>query len=243
MAAATGTGTVDRALRNGLGRRTMRILIAEDDVVLGQQVRRALTADGHAVDVTTDGVDAAHLGATEPYDLAILDLGLPALDGLSVLRSWRAVRPDLAVLILTARDGWTAKVDGLDAGADDYMTKPFHMPELSARVRALMRRRAAAVTAQFRQGDVTIDLGTMRCVKAGMTVDLTAQEAAVLSYLLHNLGRMVSRSELSDHIYSYDGDRDSNTIAVFVARLRRKLGHDLIRSMRGRGYMIDQPDP
>lgn len=221
----------------------MRILIAEDDEVLGQQVRRALAADGHAVDVATNGLDAAHLGAHEPYDLAILDLGLPVLDGLSVLRRWREERRDMAVLILTARDGWTAKVDGLDAGADDYMTKPFQMPELSARVRALLRRRSQTGPALFRNGDVTVDPATMRCLRGGMTVDLTAQEAAVLSYLLHNLGRMVSRSELSDHIYDYDGDRDSNTIAVFVARLRKKLGHDLIHTTRGRGYMIDVPAP
>lgn len=219
----------------------MRILIAEDDEMLGQQVRRALAADGHAVDLATNGVDAAHLGAHEPYDLAILDLGLPVLDGLSVLRRWREERRDMAVLILTARDGWTAKVDGLDAGADDYMTKPFHMPELSARVRALLRRRSQTGPALFRHGDVTVDPATMRCLRDGMTVDLTAQEAAVLSYLLHNLGRMVSRAELSDHIYDYDGDRDSNTIAVFVARLRKKLGHDLIHTTRGRGYMIDVP--
>lgn len=219
----------------------MRILIAEDDAALGQQVRRALATDGHAVDLATNGVDAAHLGAHEPYDLAILDLGLPVLDGLSVLRRWREERCDMAVLILTARDGWTAKVDGLDAGADDYMTKPFHMPELSARVRALLRRRSQTGPALFRHGDVTIDPGTMRCLRDGMTVDLTAQEAAVLAYLLHNLGRMVSRTELSDHIYNYDGDRDSNTIAVFVARLRKKLGHDLIHTARGRGYIIDVP--
>ena len=221
----------------------MRILIAEDDAVLGQQVRRALAAEGHAVDLATDGQDAAHLGAHEPYDLAILDLGLPVLDGLSVLRRWREERRDMAVLILTARDGWTAKVDGLDAGADDYMTKPFHMPELAARVRALLRRRSQAGPALFRHGNVTVDPATMRCLRDGMTVDLTAQEAAVLSYLLHNLGRMVSRTELSDHIYDYDGDRDSNTIAVFVARLRKKLGHDLIHTSRGRGYMIDVPAP
>jgi two-component system OmpR family response regulator len=221
----------------------MRILIAEDDEVLGQQVRRALAADGHAVDLAKNGLDAAHLGAHEPYDLAILDLGLPVLDGLSILRRWREERRDMPVLILTARDGWTAKVDGLDAGADDYMTKPFHMPELSARVRALLRRRSQSGPTLFRHGDVTVDPATMRCLRDGMTVDLTAQEAAVLSYLLHNLGRMVSRTELSDHIYDYDGDRDSNTIAVFVARLRKKLGHDLIQTTRGRGYMIDVPAP
>ncbi len=219
----------------------MRILIAEDDPVLGEQVQRALAAQGHAVDLARDGLDAAHLGVHEPYDLAILDLGLPALDGLSVLRQWRADGRDMPVLILTARDGWTAKVDGLDAGADDYITKPFHMPELSARVRALLRRAVGKPPGLVTFGEVVIDPATMRCLKNGISVDLTAQEAAVLSYLLHNLGRMVTRTELSDHIYPYDGDRDSNTIAVFVARLRKKLGHDLIRTFRGRGYVIDAP--
>ena len=205
-------------------------------------MRRALAMEGHAVDLSADGVDVAHMGAHEPYDLVILDLGLPALDGLSILRQWRAEGRDMPVLILTARDGWTAKVDGLDAGADDYITKPFHMPELSARVRALLRRRAGKSPSLFESEDVVIDIATMRCLRDGMTVDLTAQEAAVLSYLMHNMGRMVTRTELSEHIYSYDGDRDSNTIAVFVARLRKKLGHDLIRTLRGRGYLIEKPE-
>jgi two-component system, OmpR family, response regulator len=233
--------TVDLDLDGGHAAGRMRILIAEDDPILGGQVRRALAMEGHAVDLAVDGVDAAHMGAHEPYDLVILDLGLPALDGLSILRQWRSEGHEMPVLILTARDGWTAKVDGLDAGADDYITKPFHMPELSARVRALLRRRTGKSPALFEFDDLVIDLATMRCLKDGMTVDLTAQEAAVLSYLLHNMGRMVTRTELSDHIYSYDGDRDSNTIAVFVARLRKKLGHDLIRTLRGRGYVIDKP--
>jgi len=223
----------------------MRILIAEDDEVLGQQVRRALAAEGHAVDLATDGQDAAHLGAHEPYDLAILDLGRRQCGRRERgrrEREFRKRRPQRRWR-LTARDGWTVKVDGLDAGADDYITKPFHMPELAARVRALLRRRSQAGPALFRHGNVTVDPATMRCLRDGMTVDLTAQETAVLSYLLHNLGRMVSRTELSDHIYDYDGDRDSNTIAVFVARLRKKLGHDLIHTSRGRGYMIDVPAP
>ncbi len=238
-AAAKETVDLDPDGRHVAG--PMRILIAEDDPVLGGQVRRALAMEGHAVDLAADGVDAAHMGAHEPYDLVILDLGLPALDGLSILRQWRSEGREMPVLILTARDGWTAKVDGLDAGADDYITKPFHMPELSARVRALLRRRTGKAPAVFEFDGVAIDLATMRCLRDGMTVDLTAQEAAVLSYLMHNMGRMVTRTELSDHIYSYDGDRDSNTIAVFVARLRKKLGHDLIRTLRGRGYVIDKP--
>lgn len=218
----------------------MRILLAEDEDALSVQIKRVLVADGHAVDVAQDGVEAAFLGASEPYDLIILDLGLPGRDGISILKEWRSDGLDLPVLILTARGGWSEKVDGLDAGADDYMTKPFHMAELSARVRVLLRRKSGRTNPMFEHGDITIDLRTGRTMRAGVPVDLTQQEIAVLSYLAHNAGRMVSRSELSDHIYEYDGDRDSNTIAVFVARLRKKLGADLISTSRGRGYMIDE---
>jgi two-component system, OmpR family, response regulator len=216
----------------------MRILFAEDEPALCDQVKRALTADGHAIDLAHDGEDAAHYGATEPYDLIILDIGLPTRDGISVLKDWRKQGIETPVLILTARDGWSEKVDGLDAGADDYMTKPFHMAELSARVRVLLRRKSGRSNPEFKRGDVTVDLRTGRTVKAGMIVDLTQQEVAVLSYLAHHAGRMISRTELSEHIYAYDGDRDSNTIAVFIARLRKKLGADLIETSRGRGYMI-----
>ena len=142
--------------------------------------------------------------------------------------------------MLTARGSWSEKVDGLDAGADDYMTKPFHMAELLARVRVLLRRKAGRANPLFERGDVSIDLRTGRTLKAGMPVDLTQQELAVLSYLAHNSGRMVSRTELSEHIYEYDGDRDSNTIAVFIARLRKKLGPELIETSRGLGYRIEE---
>jgi two-component system OmpR family response regulator len=216
----------------------MRILLAEDEVALCAQIKRALSAEGHAVDLCHDGVDAAHLGATEPYDMIILDIGLPSRDGISVLKEWRGAGVDVPVLILTARDGWSEKVDGLDAGADDYMTKPFHMAELAARVRVLIRRKTGRANPVFERGDVSLDLRNGRVVRAGMIIDLTQQEAAVLAYLAHHTGRMVTRTELSDHIYEYDGDRDSNTIAVFVARLRKKLGPGLILTSRGRGYMI-----
>lgn len=219
----------------------MRILIAEDERALCDQIKRALSAEGHAVDVALDGTEAGHLGATEPYDLIVLDIGLPGRDGLSILKDWRASGLGTPVLILTARGSWSEKVDGLDAGADDYMTKPFHMAELSARVRVLLRRRSGFTSAVFESGDVTLDLRSGRVVRAGMIVDLTQQELAVLTYLVHHAGRMVSRTELSEHIYEYDGDRDSNTIAVFIARLRKKLGADLIVTSRGRGYMIDTP--
>ncbi len=217
----------------------MRILVAEDDHTLGQQIRAALAEEGRAVDLVTDGSEAEYLGVNEPYDLVVLDIGLPEKDGISVLKEWRRNKVDTPVLILTARDGWSERVDGLDAGADDYMTKPFHMPELSARIRAMLRRQAGKADPVFQRGPVVFDSRTNKVLNNGMPVSLTAQELSVLSYLFHNAGRMVSRNELSDHIYEYDGDRDSNTIAVFINRLRKKLGKDLILSARGQGYQIN----
>lgn len=216
----------------------MRVLLAEDEAALCEQVRRVLTQDSYVVDMVHDGEEAAFLGSTEPYDLVVLDLGLPSKDGLTVLKQWRAEGLNMPVLILTARDGWSQRVDGLDAGADDYLTKPFHMPELAARVRALLRRRYSQTTQVFERGLVRFDIRLGRASVAGVPVDLTQLEIAVFSYLLHNAGRLITRSELSEHIYPYDGDRDSNTIAVFIARLRKKLGADLIETIRGRGYMI-----
>lgn len=217
----------------------MRLLLAEDDPALADQVREALVREGRVVDLAQDGEDVAHLGATEPYDLIILDLGLPTRDGLSILRDWRAGGNSVPVLILTARDGWSQRVDGLDAGADDYITKPFHMAELLARVRALLRRRLGQQSPVFESGSVSFDTRMGRATVNGVAVDLTAQEVAVLTYLVLHAGRLVSRTELSEHIYAYDEDRDSNTIAVFIARLRKKLGPDLIQTIRGRGYKID----
>ena len=217
----------------------MRILVAEDDVVLSQQIKSALVTDGRAVDTVSDGEEALFMGASEPYDLVVLDIGLPARDGISVLKQWRKDEVQTPVLILTARDSWSERVDGLDAGADDYMTKPFHMPELAARIRAMLRRQSGNMKPVFQAGPVIFDSRTNQVLNNGMPVSLTAQELAVLSYLFHNPGRMISRTELSDHIYEYDGDRDSNTIAVFVGRLRKKLGKDLIKSARGLGYQID----
>ncbi len=217
----------------------MRVLLAEDEPQLCEQIKKLLSAEGRVVDVANNGTDALHLGATEPYDMIILDIGLPERDGISVLREWRSAGVKTPVLILTARDGWSERVDGLDAGADDYMTKPFHMPELAARVRAILRRQSGQLNPVIEMGDVMLDTRNGRVSVGGIPVDLTAQEIAVLTYLAHNMGRMVSRTELSEHIYEYDGDRDSNTIAVFITRLRKKLGSDLITTVRGRGYMID----
>jgi two-component system OmpR family response regulator len=219
----------------------MRILLAEDEVVLCDQIKRLLTAEGRIVDVVHDGQEAGFLGSTEPYDMIILDIGLPVRDGISILKEWRATGVTTPVLILTALDGWSDRVDGLDAGADDYLTKPFHLPELAARVRAALRRSSGRTNPMFERDGVVFDTRHGRATLNGVPVDLTSQEVAVLTYLIHNAGRLISRTELSEHIYEYDGDRDSNTIAVFINRLRKKLGPDLIQTMRGRGYMIDAP--
>ncbi|KQI73391.1 transcriptional regulator [Loktanella sp. 5RATIMAR09] len=216
----------------------MRILIAEDEPVLASQLKKTLVSEGLTVDVAVDGAEAQYLGETEPYDVIILDLGLPIRDGLTVLKNLRSGGNDTAILILTARNDWTDRVDGLDAGADDYLTKPFHMAELSARVRALIRRKAGKATPVFSKDDVTFDTRNNQVTVQGVPTNLTSQEIAVLSYLFHNSGRLVSRTELSDHIYQHEGDRDSNTIAVFVNRLRKKLGSNLIETVRGRGYVI-----
>lgn len=219
----------------------MRILLAEDEVVLCDQIKRLLSAEGRIVDVAHDGLEASFLGATEPYDMIILDIGLPIRDGISILKEWRNAGVATPVLILTARDGWSDRVDGLDAGADDYLTKPFHLPELAARVRAALRRSSGRTNPLFERDGVVFDTRLGRATVDGVPVDLTSQEVAVLSYLIHHAGRLISRTELSEHIYEYDGDRDSNTIAVFINRLRKKLGQDLIQTMRGRGYMIAAP--
>jgi len=217
----------------------MRILLAEDEKVLCDQIKKVLSAEGRIVDLAHDGEEAHFLGSTEPYDMIILDIGLPVRDGISVLKEWRGAGITTPVLILTARDGWSDRVDGLDAGADDYMTKPFHLPELAARVRATLRRSSGRTNPLFEKNGFVFDTRTGRATVDGVPVDLTSLEVAVLSYLLHNTGRLISRTELSEHIYEYDGDRDSNTIAVFINRLRKKLGPDLIQTMRGRGYMIE----
>ena len=217
----------------------MRILLAEDEAQLCVHIKGLLSAEGHVVDVVNDGIEAHFMGSTEDYDMIILDIGLPGRDGISVLRDWRKDDVATPVLILTARDGWSERVDGLDAGADDYMTKPFHMVELAARVRAMLRRQSGRLNPIVEIGNIVFDTRSGRVLANDMPVDLTAQEIAVLSYLIHNTGRMISRTELSEHIYEYDGDRDSNTIAVFITRLRKKLGSDLITTVRGRGYMID----
>ena len=219
----------------------MRVLIAEDDAHLRAQLAESLDEAGYAVDTAPDGEDAQFLGETEPYDAIILDLGLPMVDGISVLKAWRTAGNAIPVLILTARDGWSEKVDGLDAGADDYLTKPFEIGELLARLRALIRRAAGHASAELECGPVRLDTRNARLWVGGEPVRLTALEFKLLAYLMHHPGKVVSRTELTEHIYDQDFDRDSNTIEVFVNRIRKKLGVDIIGTVRGLGYRLEPP--
>jgi two-component system OmpR family response regulator len=216
----------------------MRILLVEDDPSLGDQLAAALAGAGYAVDRAADGETAEYMGSVEPFDAVILDLGLPKVDGLTVLRRWRKAGRVMPVLILTARGGWSEKVEGIDAGADDYLAKPFHMEELLARLRALIRRAAGLASAELVCGPIRLDTRTGRVSVGDRPVDLTAHEYKTLAYLMHRPGTVVSRTELTEHLYAQDFDRDSNTIEVFVARLRRKLGLDAIETVRGRGYRL-----
>jgi two-component system, OmpR family, response regulator len=219
----------------------MRILIVEDEPTLGPQLKSTLEQAGYAVDLATDGEDGHFLGSTENYDAAILDLGLPEVDGLTVLDRWRREKRNFPVLVLTARDSWSDKVAGLDAGADDYLAKPFQAEELIARLRALIRRASGNASSELIAGDVRLDTRSGRVTLAGQAVKMTAQEYKLLSYLLHHKGKVVSRTELIEHIYDQDFDRDSNTIEVFVTRIRKKLGADIISTIRGLGYQLDDP--
>ncbi|MFN3913841.1 MAG: response regulator [Aquabacterium sp.] len=216
----------------------MRLLLVEDDGVLRAQLKATLVQAGYAVDEAADGQEAAHLGSTEPYDAVVLDLGLPVIDGLTVLQRWRVQGHTMPVLILTARDSWHEKVAGIDAGADDYLTKPFHTAELLARLRALVRRAHGLASPLLQQGDITLDTRTGAVTRAGVPVPLTAHEHRLLAYLMHRAGEVVTRTELVEHLYAQDFDRDSNTVEVFVARLRRKLGAEFIETVRGMGYRL-----
>ena len=218
----------------------MRVLVVEDEASLAERLIDALGAGGYAADTAADGARADYLAHTEGYDAIILDLGLPAIDGLTLLRRWREAGIRVPVLILTARDSWHEKVQGIDGGADDYVAKPFQMEEVLARLRALIRRAAGHVTAELRAGEVTLDPRLARVTRAGAVVRLTSHEFRVLSYLMHHRGRVVSQSELTDHIYAQHFDRDSNTVEVFIARLRRKLGSSFIETVRGLGYRIGE---
>ena len=219
----------------------MRILVVEDDEALAGQVVDTLRGEGYAVDHASDGEDAEFLGETEPYDAIVLDLGLPVVDGLTVLERWRAKDIKIPVLILTARDRWSEKVAGFDAGADDYVAKPFQMEELLARLRALIRRAAGFASAELTCGPLSLDTRSARVTVDGQPVKLTGHEYKLLSYLMHHQDEVISRTDLTEHIYDQDFDRDSNTIEVFVGRLRKKLGVDVIKTVRGLGYKMEPP--
>lgn len=219
----------------------MRLLLAEDEPALNRQIDMALQAAGYAVDVATNGRDAWHLGDLEDYDAVVLDLGLPQLDGLSVLKRWRASGRTMPVLILTARDQWHEKVEGIDAGADDYLTKPFHTQELLARLRGLIRRASGHASPLITIGPLTLDTRGGTVSAHGQPVSLTGHEYRVLAYLMHHPGKIVSRSELMQHVYAQDADCESNTIEVFINRLRKKLPPQLIETVRGMGYRLHAP--
>ena len=221
----------------------MRILLVEDDPRIARGVRSALEGAGYAVDLARDGEAAWFQGDTEDYDAAVLDLGLPRMDGLAVLRKWRAAGRDFPVLILTARGAWAERVEGIDAGADDYLPKPFAMEELLARIRALLRRAVGRAAAVLAVGPVALDTRQMRVTVDGTSVALSPLEDRCLSYLMHHAGRVVPPTELMEHLYDHDHDHDPNAVEVLMGRLRRKLGVELIRTRRGFGYTVPERWP
>ena len=218
----------------------MRILVVEDEAELNAQLQTMLREAGYAVDAVSDGQEALYMGKENPFDLAVVDLGLPALGGIEVIRRWREQQRKFPVLILTARGRWQEKVEGLEAGADDYMVKPFHQEELLARVRALLRRAAGAIRNEIHSGPLVLDTTTQTVQIDGKPLELTAYEYRLLEYLLLNPGKVISKTELTEHIYDQDFDRDSNVIEVFIARLRKKIDPSgkirPIETLRGRGY-------
>ncbi len=221
----------------------MRILLAEDEPRVAADIKAALERSGYVVDRVADGEAAWFQGDTEEYDAAVLDLGLPKLEGLAVLKRWRANGRRFPVVVLTARGAWTERVEGIDAGADDYLPKPFEMEELLARLRAVLRRTAGQVSPVLTSGEVSLDTRKMQITVRGVPVQLSPLEYRLLSFLMHHAGRVVPSTELADHLYDLDHDRDSNAIEVIVARLRRKLDTNLIETRRGFGYSVPGDAP
>ena len=221
----------------------MRLLVVEDEPRLAADLKAALEAAGYAVDVAHDGPAADFRVGTQHYDSVILDLGLPRIDGLTLLGRWRRNGKTMPVLLLTARGAWHEKIQGIDAGADDYVAKPFHVEEVIARVRALIRRAAGHAGAELRCGPVTLNVPRAMVFVNSVPVTLTSHEFRVLSYLMHHRGRVVGQAELIEHVYAQSFDRDSNTVEVFVSRLRRKLRVDCIKTIRGLGYCLEEPAP
>jgi two-component system OmpR family response regulator len=217
----------------------MRLLLVEDDVTLGPQLRTTLQQAGYAVDLSTDGVDAEALGDIEPYDLVILDLGLPKRPGLEVLANWRKRNNKIPVVVLTARGSWQEKVEGFNAGADDYVGKPFQVEELLARISAVLKRSQGASAGPLSAHGITLDESTQSLVGTdGEKVNLTGTEYRLLRYFMMNPDQVISKSRLAEHVYDYDSDKDSNVMEVYINRLRQKIGSDLIQTRRGQGYVF-----
>ncbi len=220
----------------------MRVLIVEDESTLRLQLKERFEAEGYVVDAAADGEEALYFGREYPIDLAIVDLGLPKLSGIEVITAWRKEQRSFPVLILTAKARWQEKVEGLEAGADDYLVKPFHIEELIARTKALLRRAAGRSDSRIICGELQLDISSQRVTVAGNPVELTAYEYRVLEYLMLHAGEVVSKSDLTEHIYAEDQDRDSNVIEVFVGRLRKKLdafgAGRFIATLRNRGYRL-----
>ncbi len=220
----------------------MRLLLVEDDLPLSQQLRRDLHKAGFAVDLSDNGIDAEFMGLEEPYDAIILDLGLPQRSGLEVLKNWRAQKNRVPVIILTARDAWHEKVDGFKAGADDYLAKPFHIEELMARLNALIKRSQTGGAGTLQVAGLQLDEEHQVVInKDSARIDLTGTEFRLLRYMMMHPGAVLSKSRLTEHVYEYDGDRDSNVIEVYIKRLRNKLGNEVIKTRRGQGYIFGQP--
>jgi two-component system OmpR family response regulator len=219
----------------------MRVLVVEDELKLAERIAASLTAAGLTVDIAEDGAQAQFLGVTEPYDAAVLDLGLPRIDGLSVLEHWRAHDRKMPVLILTARARWHEKLAGFNAGADDYLTKPFELEELVVRIKALIRRSTGHATSILECGALRLDINAARFDYGGEPIELTAQEYRILDFLMHHAGRVVTRTEMMEHIYARDADSDSNVIDVLIGRIRKKLPAAMLQTVRGQGFVL-KPD-
>ena len=217
----------------------IRILVIEDDDEIAGRIAAGLTQAGFTVERADNGFDGYAMGAYDDFDAAVLDLGLPEMEGLDVLRRWRREGHALPVLVLSARGTWSEKVDGLNAGADDYISKPFHVPEVAARLKALIRRTSGHATPVLTHGRVTLDTAAGRVTLDDKPVELTARELRMLNYFMHRIGRIVSQADLVEHLYTLDDSRESNTIEVYISRLRRKLGPDVIKTVRGLGYRMD----
>lgn len=238
-AATTGTCASDAEAAPPFGRNAVRVLVVEDEAILAGRLVEALETAGFAADRAADGEEALLFGRSADYDAVILDLGLPKLSGLEVLRQWRGEGRTLPVLVLSARGTWSERVEGLNLGADDYMAKPFHAAEVVARVRALIRRSSGNPASLLQRGRITLDLVANLVRVDGEEVDLTAQELKVLTYLMQRPGRVISQGDLAEHVYGMSDTRESNTIEVFIARLRAKLGRETIKTVRGLGYRMD----